>query len=45
MSLPGATDPDIGMCDVCGSEEGSRIRTIWKGCWAWLCASCRRDNA
>jgi len=42
-------DPDIGRCDDCGSEEGTRHRTIKnvtvggepRRVVAWLCPSCR----
>lgn len=34
-------DPDIGMCDLCGSEDGRRYPTRWHGVIAWLCAACR----
>ena len=44
-------DPDIGMCDDCGTEDGdTRYRTIVDGTWdgvpgrcvAWLCGPCKR---
>lgn len=39
--IAGLHDPDLGMCDSCGTEEGTRRRTITKGCMAWLCSTCR----
>ena len=43
-------EPDIGLCDDCGSEEGRRYRTIVtrrfdgepRRLIAWLCGSCKR---
>ena len=46
-------DPDIGMCDDCGTEDGdTRYRTILTGTWdgipgrcvAWLCGPCKRER-
>lgn len=42
-------DPDIGLCDDCGTDEGRRRRTLVNATLegepvrlvAWLCASCR----
>jgi hypothetical protein len=44
-------DPDIGMCDRCGSEDGRRHRTLVHATVegeavlvpAWLCAGCRGE--
>lgn len=46
----GIDDPDIGMCDMCGTEEGRRYRTIVTRTFdgsprrvvAWLCGPCKR---
>lgn len=43
-------DPDIGLCDECGSEDGWRRRTLRNVVVngermrvdVWLCPSCRR---
>ncbi len=43
-------DPDIGLCDDCGSEKGTRVRrtrtvnmteTEQARIVVWLCAECR----
>lgn len=31
-------DPDIGACDMCGSEKGPRWQRFSDG--AWLCEDC-----
>lgn len=46
----GIDDPDIGMCDMCGTEDGRRSRTIVTRTFdgaparvvAWLCGPCKR---
>lgn len=44
------TDPDIGLCDDCGSDEGRRVRRfrvvrlqgVEVRIAVWLCAECAR---
>lgn len=37
-------EPDLGRCDLCGTEEGARmLRTVWvdgEEVPAWLCRDC-----
>ena len=42
MTEPYYDNPDIGMCDDCGTEDGTRRPTIVDGCVAWLCGPCKR---
>jgi hypothetical protein len=46
------SDPDIGLCDDCGTEEGPRAR-VWRivslqgervRIAVWLCGNCREDD-
>lgn len=32
---------DLGMCDLCGSEEGQRTKERLDGVTAWVCGSCQ----
>ena len=44
------SDPDIGMCDWCGSEDGVRAQvlvTVSRGqqpVLMWLCHECREER-
>jgi hypothetical protein len=42
--VAGRSDPDIGMCDLCGSEEGRRRQMVLDRTpptAAWVCGECR----
>ena len=40
-------DPDIGMCDLCGSEEGPRTQKAMfaESVIGWICHDCEGRNA